>query len=59
MISTHCWLSPGKELVYHSLDKTGQVLFVNACKITTNIQTKGNNCEGTKSGRRADAVKKL
>ena len=32
--------------VHHSLGKTGQVLFLNACKITTIIQTKGNDCEG-------------
>ena len=41
--------------VYHSLGKTGQVLFLNACNITTFMQTKGNNCEVTGSGRRADA----
>ena len=40
--------------VYHSLGKTGQVIFLNACKITTIIQTKGNDCEGTRSG--TDAV---
>ena len=40
---------------YHSLGKTGQVLFLNACKITTIIQTKGNKCEGTRSGKGADA----
>ena len=32
--------------VYHSLGKTGQVLFLNAFKITTIIQTKGNDSEG-------------
>ena len=26
--------------------KTGQVIFLNACKITTVIQTTDNNCEG-------------
>ena len=41
--------------VYHSLGKTGQVLFLNACNITKFRQAKGNNCEVTASGRRADA----
>ena len=41
--------------VYHSSGKTGQVLFLNACNITTFMQTKGNNCKVTASGRRADA----
>ena len=39
----------------HSLGKTEQVIFLNACKITTVIQTTDNNCEGTRSGRRANA----
>ena len=42
--------------VYHSLGKTGKVIFVSACKITTIIQTNGNNCKGTRSGRKADTV---
>ena len=37
--------------VHHSLGKTGQVLFLNACKITTIIQTKSNDCEETRSGK--------
>ena len=42
--------------VCHSFGKTGQVLFLTACKITTVIQTKGiMPAEGTRSGRRADA----
>ena len=41
--------------VYHSLGKTGQVLFLNACNITLFMQTKGNNREVTASGRGADA----
>ena len=41
---------------YHSLSKAGQVQLPNACNITTIMQTKGNDCEVTRSGRRADAV---
>ena len=43
MESTHTCASI---FVYHSLGKTGQVLFLNACEITTIIQTKDNDCEG-------------
>ena len=35
--------------------KTGQVIFLNACTITTVTQTTDNNCEGTRSGRMANA----
>ena len=51
--STH--LSVSSFFVYHSQGKTGQVIFLNACKITTVIQTTDNNCEGTRSDRTANA----
>ena len=41
---------------YHSLGKTGRVLFQNACIVSAIIQRKGVNCEGKSSGMGVDVI---